>query len=520
MRDNTPEVPEDVDIKLKPFLGLQPTTYLPVIYGVVVAAILFLLLVLPGIIRPGTVLTVISTPPNAAVSVDGLIRGSSGDGVFVPAGHRVIGVTKPGHHEYSQELTIRRRLIGSLFVPRRQTLVADLSAISTDLLVISALSDFSEWSLFGEASGQYQFPPVARELGRNLAGTKNGVAYAEFLGSAVAHLDSESQLNDLLAGALVARSGGSSPSALSVAAVVQSAAQIAADAPGFPVQLQSMLSGRRSEQVAESAWGEYSERQMTVLRSEPRVSPSRIRAPVRSLSGIAFVEVPSGSGLVGGASRAERGGDIPYPADVENFLLSQTEVTVADYSRFLNANPKWSPDNVDGLVSEELADADYLRDWRDGEPTATAPVRNVSAYAAEAFAAWFSSTIEGTALVARLPTETEWDYVAALDAPDSGVFASSTIDGPAPVSESGRGLLGLYGLAGNVWEWTGDQFETYSRIHGHQGDDAPSTAAAHRTVRGGGWATIESDFVIDDRGSMPADWCSGAVGFRIVLAER
>ena len=85
MPDKAPVNPEDVEVKLKPFLGVQPATYLPVLYGFLLLVILFLLLFLPGIVRPGTVFTVVSTPPNAAVSVDGVIRGASGRDVFVPA---------------------------------------------------------------------------------------------------------------------------------------------------------------------------------------------------------------------------------------------------------------------------------------------------------------------------------------------------------------------------------------------------------------------------------------------------
>lgn len=520
MRDTALENPEDVHVRLKPLFGVPPTTYLPILYGAAVVVVFFLLLVLPGLVKPGTILTVASTPPHAAVSVDGVIRGASGDGIFIRTGTRSLMVSKPGYAAVSNEITVGNRLIASLFFPRRRTINVRLTEISATHLIEEAALNFSRWALIGEASGQYQFPPVARELGVDLAASGSAGLYRGFSEIALAHVDSEAQLNDLVAGALLAAAGGTAPGPFSIVTVAQSFAAIAEDAPGLPRQLAEFTSGRRKAVLSDSVWAAVGAERLAELESQPRITPAEARATARSYGGLVFLQVPAGAGLVGGTDRAERGGEIPYLVELDAFLISQTEVTVEAYARFLSDLPSWAPENRETLVGEGVVDEDYLRDWDGGTPAATLPVRNVSAYAAEAFAAWFSAEFAGAGLTARLPSEAEWDYLAALDAPESGVFATVATSGPSVVGESIRGDLGLFGLAGNVWEWTSDPFATYVRYYPAAGAPLTLAGSAHRVVRGGGWATPATDFIINDRGSLPPDWCSGAVGFRIVLAER
>ena len=208
MHDSSSENPEQIHVTLKPFLGVPPTTYLPIAYSATLVVVLFLLLILPGLVHPGTVLTVASTPPHAAVSIDGAILGASGEGLFVPAGLRSLVVSKPGYAIYEDRITVDRRLVGSLFFPRRRTITTQLTVVSAEDLIETAMLNFSDWALVGEASGQYQFPPVGRELGLDLGASENTGLYSTFSEIALAHVDSEAQLNDLLAGALLGAAGG------------------------------------------------------------------------------------------------------------------------------------------------------------------------------------------------------------------------------------------------------------------------------------------------------------------------
>jgi ergothioneine biosynthesis protein EgtB len=76
------------------------------------------------------------------------------------------------------------------------------------------------------------------------------------------------------------------------------------------------------------------------------------------------------------------------------------------------------------------------------------PVCHISYYEADAFARWAK---------ARLPTEAEWEAIAATLDPDDGNFLDEA--GPVrPLAASGSGARQMFG---DVWEWTMSAFSPY-----------------------------------------------------------
>ena len=522
MKNDEQERPEDVEVTLTPVLGVEPRVYVPIIYGILLLIVLFFVFVYPGIQRHGSMVTVITNAPNASLIVDGVRLATTPDTVFVPSGRRELEIRRPGFETQRHTVDVGGRLIGSWMFPRRTSIAIDLEGAAADELVRRALIEFSDWSLAGEASGQYLFPPIARELAADLAairqsadGEAHGRPWDDFVAGALPQVASQALLNDIVAGSLA--TGGESMVAVpaGIGRTVQQVARIASEAELLPMQIAAVVGTAGGRLVRNSPWFAEAiaheddlDDRLLAGDGEPVGSPNPVA------HGLSFTELRGGEVVLGGGRRSRRGGDIAYAVTVAPFHMSTTAVPFSAYAEFLDANPEWHPERMDALVADGLVDRDYLADIERMREDPGLPVTGVSAFAAEAFAAWLT-TVLPDGLEARLPTEAEWEYafrVSGLSVAD-GIFHQARTDGPVPASDAGTGRGGLTGLLGNVWEWTSDPFAPYTFVHGGR----PPATSAHRAVRGGGWGTDAIGFSPTDRGSLDPSWCSPFVGIRLVL---
>lgn len=147
---------------------------------------------------------------------------------------------------------------------------------------------------------------------------------------------------------------------------------------------------------------------------------------------------------------------------LEPFALAERLVTNAQWAEFIDdggyRNPAlWLSDGWDWVQSHAIAGPLYWRE--DTEFTlagrrqilSDAPVAHISFYEADAFATWAGL---------RLPTEFEWEAVAAAYIPESG----NQLDGPAGVHP-----IGSPGLFGDCWQWTRSAYLPYPRFRPSRG---------------------------------------------------
>lgn len=145
---------------------------------------------------------------------------------------------------------------------------------------------------------------------------------------------------------------------------------------------------------------------------------------------------------------------------VSNFRIDRYEVTNAQFWEFVEQVPEWRKEQLD--ASEH--NGEYLADWHDGhypESSARLPVGFVTWSAAQSYCRWRGG---------RLPTEAEWEYVARsgddrefpwgdeLPTSDLANFYASGHGERIEVGSYPPGVLGVYDLAGNVWEFLLDEW--------------------------------------------------------------
>ncbi|HEX8737889.1 MAG TPA: formylglycine-generating enzyme family protein [Pyrinomonadaceae bacterium] len=218
-----------------------------------------------------------------------------------------------------------------------------------------------------------------------------------------------------------------------------------------------------------------------------------------------------------------------HPVKIDSFYLDKTEVTNADFKKFLDKNPAWRKDKIPA----ELHNGKYLQLW-DGDKLilpaqANHPVVFVSWYAAVAFC-----QSQGK----RLPTEAEWEYAARGgllnktfpwgDEPadktranfDQSVIGEATAVGSYPANG-----YGLFDMAGNVWEFLADEWQKYPATAEMQVNPVAGGDFFHeknsyrqiktrRVIRGGSYGGVPLNMRVTFRDSHLPENAGDFVGFR------
>ena len=214
-----------------------------------------------------------------------------------------------------------------------------------------------------------------------------------------------------------------------------------------------------------------------------------------------------------------------HTVTIGSFYLDKYEVTNAEFKKFIKKYPQWSSRRI----PKQFNNGNYLKDWRWNDfpkGKANYPVVGVTWYAAVAYC---------QSLGKRLPTEAEWEYSARGglinktfpwgDEPVDKTRANylgSEIRTTTPVGTYPANGYGLFDMAGNVWEFTADEWGPYSSdpqknpVAGGDLflDDSFYKVTARRVIRGGSWGGAPLNLRITYRDSHPPDGARDFVGFR------
>lgn len=215
---------------------------------------------------------------------------------------------------------------------------------------------------------------------------------------------------------------------------------------------------------------------------------------------------------------------------VHSFYLDKYEVTNADFKKFIDANPIWSKFNIPG----NLHDGNYLKDWKDNKypkSKGNCPVVYVCWYAANAYAQWKGK---------RLPGETEMEFAAkgnisaTAEFPWGGTDADTTkanykqsnTGHPVPVGHYPPNNLGLFDMAGNVFEFCADMWRPnhFLDMDNYKKKRLlfPTPGVPDnqmKTVRGGSWNSPAIELRTTYREGRFMTSCSDDVGFRCAISD-
>ena len=226
------------------------------------------------------------------------------------------------------------------------------------------------------------------------------------------------------------------------------------------------------------------------------------------VGGVAFrmVSVAGGTFVMGATS--EQGGDAhdyekpSHMVTLSSFRVGATEVTQALWEAVMGSNPS----HFKGSDS---------------------PVENVSWDDCQEFLRKLNSL---TGRRFRLPTEAEWEYAARGGLSGRGykysggndVGAVAWYDGNSgnkthPVGTKKANELGLYDMTGNVWEWCSDWYGSYTSSS-QENPKGPSSGRS-RVLRGGCWSSYAGRCRLSNRDLNSPDYRYYSYGLRLALAE-
>ncbi|MBF0400841.1 MAG: SUMF1/EgtB/PvdO family nonheme iron enzyme [Magnetococcales bacterium] len=212
--------------------------------------------------------------------------------------------------------------------------------------------------------------------------------------------------------------------------------------------------------------------------------------------------------------------------DTGGWSLGKYLVTVAEYRAFVEQEgyreQRWWCDAGWRLRAKKGWESPG--NWDDQCLHSNRPVVNVSWFEAMAYCRWLSAREQR---LIRLPVEKVWAKAAgqgkypwgdAEPSPERANF-DRNVGAPTPVGlyPAGDGLQGHCDLAGNVWEWQRNPYESQEAI---ETPTDPAVAADDVPVwRGGGsWFGPAGNLRAASRGGGSAEFRLGNLGFRVAAA--
>lgn len=194
-----------------------------------------------------------------------------------------------------------------------------------------------------------------------------------------------------------------------------------------------------------------------------------------------------------------------HPVFLSPFRLASRLTTCAEYLAFLdedayNRPELWLSEGWDAVEREGWEAPLYwrrdagtrsgwriytLHGWQPLEELSESPVCHISFFEADAFARWSGH---------RLPTEFEWEFVAA-QLPLKGNFFESGCLHPQVASPLSRDLSQPEQVFGDVWEWTASPYTGYPgyrALPGALGEYNGKFMSSQVILRGGSCATPET----------------------------
>ncbi|MDE3090009.1 MAG: formylglycine-generating enzyme family protein [Chloroflexota bacterium] len=235
--------------------------------------------------------------------------------------------------------------------------------------------------------------------------------------------------------------------------------------------------------------------------------PLTKQTPIQNDDSAPMVQVPAGDFIMGN----NKGNDDEKPAHtiyLDVFWMDKYLVTNALYKKCVDAGKCATP-----FASSSVTRASYYGNTLFDNY----PAIYVTWFDANTFCAWAGK---------RLPTEAEWEKAGrgtdARTYPWGSTFDANKLNANSPYGNTtavgnfplGASPYGAMDMAGNVWEWVADWYDSgYYSVSPRNNPKGPTTGQ-WRVLRGGAWDTDQQTIRISFRHAFIPEASHFSFGFR------
>ncbi len=442
---------------MKNFLGMKPGKYLFILYSVILLAILFFLLVYPGLKNSGSVVVFSSDPEMTSVWNGTTYVGATPCKAFFPKGSYTITFKKSGFETKEISIQVKGRVFFSRFIPKKLKVDTQLALVNPDIIMQNAYTDFATYGLINSFTERYQSQPVLTEAVKALAKYQDKAKVETFLLEALKNAYNDYLLKDFI----------------NAYALLKDGKVPAQDDNALAAAAARLLSGKGDALCHLCACpGRIGEAAQGAGTKQPALA-AKVDQPTGGLTvlGMQLTEVPAGTYILGhqGQNGSFNEADpAPYTKQITRVYISE-QITIEQYEQFAKANPQWATKPEFNAESKDRVH-----------------VSNVTWSAAQAYCQYLTGRLPADLKAKysfRLPTEYEWE-----------AYAQGGKDSPQ-----------------TLWDWCQNWYAPAEIFYK---DNVPEAfAGAEKAVRGGGkqaWV----------RGCQSPEWATPFLGFRVVLSEK
>ena len=242
--------------------------------------------VYPGLRFNGSLVTFSSSPPGAAVYLDGRFAGTTPVTTRTAAGRRTVLLSKEHFQPREEQLEVGGRLLLSWPFPRRASHHLALRIEDPSALARAALLDLAQSPAIArivtDAATDLANPDVPPEL-----------AY-RFLHNAMLLIEDQAGLAALLAAHGRLSSGGRPFAAPGLQQLLRDLARLDSEYPGLALWFAALLPARASGELVATSWYETAVRhhRMASSAAAAATSPAAPPAPVIEAAGMVFHRIP------------------------------------------------------------------------------------------------------------------------------------------------------------------------------------------------------------------------------------